>query len=814
MGQRIAGLGLGAWLLACGIALAQPAFRTAPFESIIGGNPVAGKALADVDVDGNLDLVFPTAQSRTIAVLYGFGDGVFELQVDYDVGIQPTAVAVADVNHDNRPDLVSVDSTTNQVSVLLATGPRLFDTDNPIIFDSPLDSLVGVVAARLDADQNPDLAIVGGDQDGKVAILLGMGDGTFQVAPDGVYSIGSTPRSIAAAFVNGDNLLDLVISNRDSGTISTLINSGSGIFLAAINSPAGDAPLGVATGNFTSDTKLDVVVANRNGDSFSLLAGTGDGHFAAPVSFPAGLFPSDAVAADFDGDGHMDVAIADYLSQDVTVAYGDGKGGFPRLRSFLSDAGTTGVLAGRLNADTLPDIATFNVLESASYAVLLARPGGGFEAEETFRTIDDPTLVAVADLTGDGRPDAFVASDNDHMATVLIAKPGGGFAAHSYDAGGASNGVALADVNGDFHPDLLLAQGMNVALAIGDGAGDFGAQQTLNVGRAVSNVAVGDMNEDGIADILVSENTAQSIGIFTGKGDGTYNDVVHRTVQTGGSDQFYPLSLLVTDLDRDGHLDVIAPNFLDPDAGAMIVPTISVLYGNGQADFSQRLALASTRRPMTVAVSDVDNDGLPDVISLNQDSPNGLLVFRATAERAFQAPPGFGATFSAGSVPAALALRDIDGDGIRDPLVADQVSDRAVLRLGRANVQIFSGTVAACPDAPCLSAGRTPVGIAAADFDGNGTYDLLTVNRGGGNVALAVNLLDSSVVRGDGNGDGQVSVADSIAVMRALAGGGNGRAVEDAVREGLASNVGADADGDGTLTTSDAIGVAGHLFGG
>src|SRR5207249_2998980 len=121
-----------------------------------------------------------------------------------------------------------------------------------------------------------------------------------------------------------------------------------------------------------------------------------------------------------------------------------------------------------------------------------------------------------------------------------------------------------------------------------------------------------------------------------------------------------------------------------------------------------------------------------------------------------------------------------------------------------------------CPHPGCLATGRTgrtrlPEGIAAADFDDNGTYDVINVNDGGANVTVAVNAGSTSLMRGDGNLDARISAADIVAVMATVA-VANQRAVEDAVRAGQAATLALDADGDGLLTTTDAVGVVARLF--
>ena len=66
-----------------------------------------------------------------------------------------------------------------------------------------------------------------------MSILLGRGDGSF-VSPVN-YGVGKTPKSVAAADLNGDGRIDLVTANQDGASVSVLLNLGNGTFAPAVN---------------------------------------------------------------------------------------------------------------------------------------------------------------------------------------------------------------------------------------------------------------------------------------------------------------------------------------------------------------------------------------------------------------------------------------------------------------------------------------------------------------------------------------------------------------------------------------------------
>jgi hypothetical protein len=109
--------------------------------------------------------------------------------------------------------------------------------------------------------------------------------------------------------------------------------------------------------------------------------------------------------------------------------------------------------------------------------------------------------------------------------------------------------------------------------------------------------------------------------------------------------------------------------------------------------------------------------------------------------------------------------------------------------------------------------GRQPgTAVTSADFNGDGRYDVVAANTAAApSVALATNIGATPVLRGDGNGDGVVSAADVIAVLRKLA-DGYGSRPEDAKKGTYAAALGIDANGDGVVTPQDARGVIHRLF--
>ena len=366
-----------------------------------------------------------------------------------------------------------------------------------------------VVVADVNGDATPDLIVLNcgncyGPPSitnvGSVGIMLGNGDGTFQ--PAVTYGTGTaSPRFVVVADVNGDGKLDLVVANRciDNGclleaVVAVLLGNGDGTFQAAVTYNSGGLfTSSVAVADVNGDGKPDLVVANWCADpncdgSVGVLLGNGDGTFQPVVTYRTGGLDAFAVAvADVNGDGKLDALVitdvavckgttCDYPGS-VGVLLGNGDGTFQRAVTYLSGGSSIPPLSTLLtvadvNADGRPDLIVENSQCCGSangvLGVLLGNGDGTFQKVVTYKSGAGGwgTSVAVADMNGDGKLDV-VATDqcasanciNKGLVAVLLGNGDGTFqAAQTYDSGGfLTNSVAIADVNGDGRPDLVVA---------------------------------------------------------------------------------------------------------------------------------------------------------------------------------------------------------------------------------------------------------------------------------------------------------------------------------------------------------------------
>jgi hypothetical protein len=383
-------------------------------------------------------------------------------------------------------------------------------------------------------------------------------------------------------------------------------------FSPAVNYPTGINSFGVAVGDFNRDGIPDLVVANAyqggSRGTVSILLGNGDGTFLTGKEIDAGGAETTTVAVgDFNGDGKPDLVVANYgdLSgpDNVAVLLGNGDGTFMPAAVYTAGTKPDFVAVGDFNGDGNLDVVAGSnsggpaVGNTGVVSVFLGKGDGTFAPAVNYPTGIVAASIAVADLNGDGRLDLAVANENSDNVSVLLGRGDGTFQASvNYPAGPGPAGIASGDFNGDGKLDLVVANagssfGTTVSVLIGNGDGTFQAPVSYPAGDEPFSVAVGDFNTDGKLDLVVADSRSSvgnTVNLLLGNGDGTFQTAVPYTVGTGA------VSVAVADLNSDGLLDVAVANITSNN--------VSVLLNAGQAckvppDIADIRARPDTLRP-------------------------------------------------------------------------------------------------------------------------------------------------------------------------------------------------------------------------
>jgi len=390
--------------------------------------------------------------------------------------------------------------------------------------------------------------------------------------PPVTYNTGGfDPSAIAVADVNGDGVPDVVVANTrrnltdqvfGASNVGVMLGNGDGTFQSTVTYLSGGSQLhSVAIADVNNDGKLDILAGNGcsiiSGGSCSfegavgVLLGNGDGTFRPAVNFGSGGY------ANF----QLKVIVAD------------------------------------VNGDSKPDLLTLNGCTTScspngpphgSVGVLLGNWDGTFQKAVTYTTTGYfATSIAVGDLNGDHNLDIVLTNycgDNNigGCATpgpvdVLLGNGDGTFqGAIPFGPGGrGTSGVAVADVNGDDKPDLLVT---NCGT---DGCGGFWPPRPGGV-----------------------------VGVLLGHGDGTFSPAI-----TYGSGSYFAID--VADVDGDQNPDLVLANWACSNSG---LGCISVMPGNGDGTFQSAMNFSTESDANSLAVADLNRDDKLDIVIPNRES--------------------------------------------------------------------------------------------------------------------------------------------------------------------------------------------------
>lgn len=299
--------------------------------------------------------------------------------------------------------------------------------------------------------------------------------------------------SIAAGDLNGDGQPDLVTADMGSGSVSVLLQdgTGSGHFLPAVTYAAGAGAASVAIGDLNGDGKPDIAVAGY-GVQVLFQNPNSPGKFLSPTTFHIPWnAPNSVTIADLNGDGYADL-IAPTVSQVAVFLQNPAlPGNFFSATGYDAGQQPWGAAVGDLNGDGRPDIAVANYgppnqRSGTSVSVLLQNPAvsGTFLTPANYATDRVSMVVQIGDLDGDGRPDLAVANNGAVLTTcppncdsvgssvsVLLqdpANPGTFLPSTNYSTTKPVGSVAIGDMNGDGKADLVLSYEDSIVIRFQD----------------------------------------------------------------------------------------------------------------------------------------------------------------------------------------------------------------------------------------------------------------------------------------------------------------------------------------------------------
>jgi hypothetical protein len=749
--------------------------------------------LADIDNDGKSDIILTKYGNpgvsgalvyRNLSTTSSFS---FATPVEIPGGYDATTIA--DLDGDGKLDIV-------------LTGLKLYRN-----ISTPGSIAFAPVVTIAEANPPAALTVMDVDGDGKADIIGSRGwtesaskiyrnisePGAFAFAPPVSISLSTAERNMVAADLDGDNKPELIISG--AGVYKNNSTKGNISFAAPVPYPAYIHSY-IACGDIDGDGKTDLVSGDQEGSKISVIRNTstlGSVSFATQIEYNAMQGPAGVAIGDMDGDGKPDI---------VTALFNNSVGVFKNISSpgnisFLPkvdysplSSGTEAmVVIGDLNNDGKNDIATCSEIQhiisihknevKPEPVVLSFTPTLGIAG--TVVTITGTNFTGATSVSFGGVPaTSFVVNSSTTItATVGTGATGNVTVTNSFGTGslaGFAYGIppVITAVSARFGTVgsgiTITGTGFNTTAA-GNIVYFGGAKAAVTAASATSltvTVPAGALHETISVTNTANGLTAYSAEIFSvtypGAGSAfTVNSFAPRQDFTGGS------TGTMSDIDGDGKLDMVFPF---GSAGVSVARNTSV---SPAISFAPNVTVATGAICNNLCTGDLDGDGKKDVVTSNYDSQSISVLKNnsTTGSIAFGTPVNILTGIST-TRPLDVTIRDMDGDGRPDVLVANYYSN---------TLSVFKNI--STPGNILLDArvdypiNGYPTGIIAQDLDGDRKPEMIVSSNSAeeaavfkntsipGTISFAlktgygVGSWPTNVSPGDIDGDGKIDLSVS-----------------------------------------------------
>ncbi|HXF10900.1 MAG TPA: LamG-like jellyroll fold domain-containing protein, partial [Desulfuromonadaceae bacterium] len=377
-------------------------------------------------------------------------------------------------------------------------------------------------------------------------------------------------------------------------------------------------------------------------------------------------------------------------------------------------------------------------------------------------TGDCPTMTT-ADVDGDGKPDLIAINGCVHTVSIFRnISTNGTLTASSFapqvvlpQGTGCGNGVVAADVDGDGKLDIVTIDAdSNVIMVLRNQcvpgnitSNSFAPRVNFTVGSQPRGVAIRDLDGDGKPELITANWGGDSISVLRNVGtagsitSSSFAPATAFATPAGSS----PQNVMVADLNGDGKPDVVSVNDHTDSINNAVSVFQNTSSGVGTISFGPRVDLQGPIQSYAVVPGDLDGDGKSDIVFVSFNYGESLSVYRNL---------NTGGSITAGSFATRvdfplnawgndLTIGDVDGDGKPDVAVTTQLPDHLYLFQNMATPGSFTSNSLAAPVS--YASGWNPYGPSIIDLDGDGRSDIVFANDYGPTISVYQNTVTATV---------------------------------------------------------------------
>lgn len=692
-------------------------FTQQHFSLDVAQNPIQVAYLADIDGDGDLDLIGPSI----------WADGQAEVAWYRNVSTGVTvAVSPQVVSESSSQGLTYTFHRTDSVAKALTvnftvSGDATFGSDYTQSGASNFSTSAGTILFPIGVDTVTVLLtpIDDAQPESNESVVLTVSPGDDYVAEGNASAIGTIADNEPADFGDAPGPYPTTLAENGARHVAV------GPILGSLRDAEADGqPTTAANGDDTAG------VNDEDGVHFGdIRVGETDASVIVHVeNAPAGAYLDAWI--DFNGDENWG-GLMEAICDRVAVHNGD------NLIKFSVPSSTLpGTTHARFRLSSAGGLSPYGLAldgEVEDYAITIDPPGPAlptFAPAQAIAANDALDNIVAADFDGDGDVDIAGISNLNNQLAWYENNGQGSFTKHTLDTDADGRSLVAVDIDGDGDTDLVaIVGGYSIRQYLNVGHGNFVASAINYTGVSLlGSISAVDLDGDGDADLLIGADSG-SYPLFEWMENKGANGFTEHFIadKTGNIASFD-----VADLDGDGDLDLVSTS-----SGSD--PRVGWYENDGHAMFTYH-TLSAPQYPGQVRAADIDGDGDIDLVVTGSE----LRVY------VNDGAGNFASHTVANSSIGGITVADLDGDGDLDILASFGGGySQSLVELFNDGLGNFTQRTV---DANATIGSGAPV---AADLNGDGVLDLVTT----GGVYWYRNLAS---LPGDYNGDGSVNSADYV----------------------------------------------------